>query len=238
MEKFKFIYEKYKVYIFIFIVFFVCLFSEIGGFWFYNKYIVNKISTIKNNSDDIKKEEENEYVEKNIITGNENVFVDIKGEVINPGVYSVKVGSRIIDVINMAGGLTDNADTSVNNMSKILSDEMVIIIYSKDEVLNYKKIKEEENKVIEKCNNNDKNIVNDSCYDVDDSIKADSNKLTNINEASVEELMLVKGIGKSKAEGIVEYRNKNGKFDKIEDIMNVSGIGESLFEKIKEYICI
>lgn len=240
MEKFKFMFEKYKIYIIGVGVFLMGLLLELGGFWFYNKYILKKMKVFKNDYVNIEKEEVIDSSDKAIVEEKKDIFVDIKGEVVNPGVYSIKENSRIIDVVNLAGGLTDKADTSANNMSKLLKDEMVIIIYSKDEILNYKKVKEEESKVFDECNNNEKNITNDSCYNVDNGIKNNdnNNKLININEASVDELMLVTGIGKSKAEKIVEYRNKNGRFEKLEDIMNVSGIGEALFEKIKEYICI
>lgn len=58
----------------------------------------------------------------------------------------------------------------------------------------------------------------------------------NINNATVEELETLNGLGRKKAEAIIEYRNNNGLFNIIEDIMNVSGIGKSTFEKIKEDI--
>src|SRR5699024_7690964 len=63
--------------------------------------------------------------------------VDIKGEVINPNIYTVKEGSRVIDVIRLAGGLTDEADTSVLNLSKKVKDEMVIIVYSYSDVADF-----------------------------------------------------------------------------------------------------
>ena len=61
----------------------------------------------------------------------EELKVDIKGQVINPGIYSLKANSRVIDVIAAAGGLTGEADTSVLNLSKKIKDEMVIIVYSR-----------------------------------------------------------------------------------------------------------
>ena len=70
--------------------------------------------------------------------------VDIKGEIINPGIYSMPMSSRVIDVIEKAGGLTVNANTTVINLSKKISDEMVIIIYSNEQVNNFKKTKEQE----------------------------------------------------------------------------------------------
>ena len=163
----------------------------------------------------------------------ENYKVDIKGEILTPGIYTLKSNSRVIDVIEMSGGLTENADTSVINLSKKITDEMVIIIYSKSEVKDFEKTKETEKIVQEKCIKKDENALkNDAC--ITDSVKT-SGKVS-INTATKEELMSLTGIGDSKAEDIIKYREENGLFKTIEDIKNVSGIGDSLFAKIKENI--
>ena len=163
----------------------------------------------------------------------ENYKVDIKGEILTPGIYTLKSNSREIDVIEMSGGLTENADTSVINLSKKITDEMVIIIYSKSEVKDFEKTKETEKIVQEKCIKKDENALkNDAC--ITDSVKT-SGKVS-INTATKEELMSLTGIGDSKAEDIIKYREENGLFKTIEDIKNVSGIGDSLFAKIKENI--
>lgn len=163
----------------------------------------------------------------------ENYKVDIKGEILTPGIYTLKSNSRVIDVIEMSGGLTENADTSVINLSKKITDEMVIIIYSKSEVKDFEKTKETEKIVQEKCIKKDENALkNDAC--ITDSVKT-SGKVS-INTATKEELMTLTGIGDSKAEDIIKYREENGLFKTIEDIKNVSGIGDSLFAKIKENI--
>ncbi len=163
----------------------------------------------------------------------ENYKVDIKGEILTPGIYTLKSNSRVIDVIEMSGGLTENADTSVINLSKKITDEMVIIIYSKSEVKDFEKTKEKEKTVQEKCIKKDENsLKNDAC--ITDSVKT-SGKVS-INSATKEELMTLTGIGEAKAEDIIKYREENGSFKTIEDIKNVSGIGDSLFAKIKENI--
>lgn len=163
----------------------------------------------------------------------ENYKVDIKGEILTPGIYTLKSNSRVIDVIEMSGGLTENADTSVINLSKKITDEMVIIIYSKSEVKDFEKTKEKEKTVQEKCIKKDENsLKNDAC--ITDSVKT-SGKVS-INSATKEELMTLTGIGEAKAEDIIKYREENGPFRTIEDIKNVSGIGDSLFAKIKENI--
>ena len=160
-------------------------------------YTVNKEEDIIN-----KDNEDNEE---------EYIYVDIKGEVINPNVYKIKKGLRVIDVINLAGGLTEESDTSNINLSKIVTDEMVIVIKSK----------------------NNEEVYIDS--DVDINNNNNNNQLIDINTCTIDELLTLPGIGKSKANNIIEYRKKN-KFNTINDIMNVSGISESLFNKIKEYI--
>lgn len=164
------------------------------------------------------KEEENTSIKK--------ITVDIKGMVNNPGVYEVDSDSRINDVIALAGGLKEGADTSNINLAKIVSDEMTIIVYSTEEVL--EKFKQEV------CICNCPYIVNDACIGEDN----DDNNLININTASIEELTTLTGIGDVKAEAIIKYRNEVGKFKTKEEILNVDGIGESLFEKIKDDITV
>jgi DNA uptake protein ComE-like DNA-binding protein len=88
-------------------------------------------------------------------------FFDIKGEVVKPGVYSIECDKRINDAILLSGGLTKNSDTSVLNLSKKIEDGMVIIVYSKKEVLNYLETLEKEEKKNSLCNSS--NIVNDAC---------------------------------------------------------------------------
>ena len=176
------------------------------------------------------KEEENEEI------AIEFIKVDIKGQIKKPGVYQIEksLDRRINDVILMAGGLTNNADTSVTNLSKKLFDEMIIIIYSKDEVQDFVKTKE-----VEKIKNTECAVNNcDSCItNNDNNNETNETKLININTATKEELMTISGLGESKAQSIIEYREHN-RFVTIEDIMNVSGIGESLFNKIKDYITV
>lgn len=161
------------------------------------------------------------------------INVDIKGAVKKPGVYKVNDSLVINDVIKLAGGLAKNADTSLINLSKKVTDEMVIIIYTKEEVKN-SNIVDTVIKVVEKeciC----PNIENDGCLNTEIKDTIGETKLININTATIEELMTISGIGESKAKAIIEYRNKN-KFEKIEDILNVSGIGNNLYEEIKIYI--
>ena len=182
-----------------------------------------------------KKEEETladlEMVEEEIIEPKEEkptqVVVDIKGEVNSPGVYEMLSEDRVIDVITKAGGLKETADTTLINLSKKVSDAMVIIVYSKDDV----KEREEQNepKVIE-------DLSNDALIEERSDERSSTTSLVNINEATLEELQTLSGIGEAKARSIIEYRNQNGPFKALEDLMEISGIGEAIFAKIKENI--
>lgn len=173
---------------------------------------------------------ENVEITKTDVTNvTSKVYVDIKGSVKKPGVYQVSADSIVWDVINLSGGFTKNAYTKNINLSQKVKDEMVIYVFSKNEML-----KMNENvKTDTTCTTN---IINyDNCITIEKN--ETSTVLVNINTASKEELMNVSGIGASKADSIIAYRIKTP-FSKIEDIMNVSGIGESLFDKIKKYITV
>jgi len=136
--------------------------------------------------------------------------VHIVGAVANPGVYYLYEGSIVLDVLNMAGGPLENADTSVTNLAARISDGMKIVIYTREQVEEGDYISEETDRI----------------------------SVVNINYADKGMLMTLPGIGESRAEAIIAYREKNGRFNDISEIMNVSGIKEAAFEKIKEYITI
>ena len=186
-----------------------------------------------------KKKKEKEVIIENKLERKETklkeLIVDIKGQVKNPGIYTMKEGSRVIDVIEASNGLTSEADTSVINLSKIIEDEMVIIIYSKKEVSDFKKTKEIEKQVEEKCIQKDENALrNDAC--ISNENQEIKGKI-NINTATKEELMTLSGIGESKANDIIKHREKK-KFESIDELKEINGIGESLFAKIKENITV
>lgn len=181
-----------------------------------------------------KTEELSKKEEVKEITVSETVFVDVKGAVNAPGVYELDTDKRVIDAINLAGGLTDKADTINLNLSKKLTDEMYIVVYTKTELYNYKKNSEKTCPTFE-CICPDVN--NDACItkNNNNTKNEDLGKIS-INNATKEQLMTLSGVGESKANAIISYRNENGMFKKIEDIKNVSGIGDSMYEKIKNNI--
>lgn len=154
-------------------------------------------------------------------TKNEEIVVDIKGAVANPGVYHVTEGQIVNDVINLAGGLQAEADTSNLNLSKKVTDEMVITVYTKEEV----KDLEKQDAIVE----SDKQ---------EEEKNDETSGLVNLNTATLEELETLPGIGESKAKSIIEYRKNCGKFTKKEDLLNIKGIGDSVFAKLKDYITV
>lgn len=170
----------------------------------------------------------------------EMVQIDIKGAIKSPGVYELELGSRVQDAINIAGGMLENAEGMAINLSKKLIDEMVIIIYTKEEI---EKMKEEEirvNKVEQTCicpkiennacvNNPTTNIENESF-----NLESNTSQLVSLNQGTLEDFLTLPGIGPSKAEAILSYRKEHGTFQSVEEIKNVSGIGDSTFEKIKD----
>ena len=186
------------------IILIVLLIVVLGIMYFKNKE-KNYISVVEENI------VENNIVEEDIQSEGMNeelIKVHILGEVNSPGMIELKVGDRVYDAIEKAGGTTELADISKVNLAYILSDGEKIYIPS----------------------------INDT-NDVGMQEEFKSGKV-NINTASKEELQSLSGIGESIAQEIVNYRNKNGKFSSIEDIKNVSGIGENKYEKIKDNITV
>jgi competence protein ComEA len=140
---------------------------------------------------------------------NEELTVDIEGEVLSPGIYSLKKGDRIGDLIAAASGLALNADRDwiEKNINKaaLVYDGQKIYIPNKSE---------------------------------SEKFKVESNGKISLNTAEVEELDKLSGIGPAMAQRIIDYRIKNGGFKSVEEIKLVAGVGDKLFEKIKEEICL
>ena len=150
----------------------------------------------------------------------QNCYVDIKGEVLRPGVYEFSCESRIQEVIKKAGGFTEEADETKINLAQKISDQMQIIVpnlHSKQEG------------GVTEGNSEKGNSSN--------STPSNSKQGTvNINTATLEELQTIKGIGKKKAEAILQYRKEHGAFRTKEDLLQVKGIGKKALEAIESQV--
>lgn len=219
-----------------------------------NNYVEKEISGITEyaNAPDTKRDEPEEEIKL--------INIDVKGAVKKPGVYSLELGKLVTDAIKAAGGFKSTAYTLNINLSKELKNEMVIYVATKTEfkkslesLKNTYCTKENKDKIIEQQVTDtmmvDTTIQNDAALDSpqeevegliieQDFCEEKNNDLININTASKEELMTLSGVGESKANSIIEYREQKGLFESINDITNVSGIGEAMYEKIKDHITV
>ena len=229
-----------KKYMFIIISVFLFIIVGIESLLLYKKYS-NDYNTLETPLLSFNDEEK-------VSVDIDSIKVDIKGAVVNPGVYELDNGSIINDVIEKAGGFKSSAYKNNINLSKKLKDEMVIYVFTKSE---YQKLNiNTENNVsntecnsyidVSPCINEGSSIINTTDKEIvsDNNSNKTLNTKVNINNASKEELITLPGIGESKANSIIEYRNNNGLFKSIEDITNVTGIGQSMYDKIKDYITI
>lgn len=158
----------------------------------------------------------------NYVTDESVIVVDVKGAVRTPGVYELKEGDRVIQAVEKAGGMTDDAASNFINLAQVISDGMMIYVPTYDEI----------NEGETPMNVAVQEQVNHQTAHSDTS----KSQKININVASPTELEQLNGIGASRAQAIVQYREENGRFETKEDIMNISGIGPAIFEKIKEDI--
>ena len=142
------------------------------------------------------------------------IYVYICGAVENPDVYQVDEGSRLFEVIEMAGGFTPDADRASLNLARNVADGEQIVVYTLEEIASGMTPVSENGTV------------------------QSGSGLVNINKASLAELTGISGIGESRAQAIIDYREKNGGFRSVEEIKNVDGIKDGLFSKIKDYITI
>ncbi|QED48706.1 helix-hairpin-helix domain-containing protein [Cytobacillus dafuensis] len=167
--------------------------------------------------DFMKMEDESLVETAEVEISDETVIVDVKGAVMKPGVYEAEQNDRVIDLINMAGGLNETADEAKINFAMRVEDEMVIYIPKVGEDV------EESGTEL---------LVGASAA----SGQAKNDGKVNLNTANETELQTLPGIGPAKASAIIEFRETNGPFKVIEDIKSISGIGDKTFEKLKDSI--
>ena len=159
-------------------------------------------------------------VEETTVMMPQNCFVDIKGEVLRPGVYEFSCESRIQEVIKKAGGFTEEADETKINLAQKITDQMQIIVPN---------VQSKQEGGITEENSGKGSSTNTS-------VSNSKQGTININTATLEELQTIKGIGKKKAEAILQYRKEHGAFRTKEDLLQVKGIGKKALEAIESQV--
>lgn len=146
------------------------------------------------------------------------IIVHLEGEVAKPGVYELGEDSRVFDVVELAGGLTKNADLKRTNLAKKIVDEEYIYIPNKNEI------------------DTGSSQYRDNLSTPSSAIE--NTNLININRANIIELKELPGIGDVLAGKIIEYRESNGGFKSVDDLKNVNGIGDKRFGDIKDKVTV
>ncbi|WP_394023308.1 helix-hairpin-helix domain-containing protein [Anaerococcus martiniensis] len=185
-----------------------------------NNFVNNKSPDLLDNKVSLLESEDDfniESIDENKSQQSEDIKVHINGQINREGVYEVKEGDRLDDLIKQAGGLSPDADSNSLNLAMKLEDQMKIYIPNKNEILN------------ENSTNTDQLVSKP------DSIS--ENGKININTASKEELMTLPNIGDKRAQAIIEYRDTK-KFETIEEIKNVTGIGEKFYQAMQDLITV
>lgn len=157
-------------------------------------------------------------------TVSKTVTCDISGAVKHQGVYTLKNGARLQELIEAAGGTTARAQLKAINRATLLKDQDKIHIPYKGEN-------------VATAGSADNSQNSGSTSSSSPSNQGDGTKI-NLNTANVTELQKLTGIGQKKAEQIIAYREQNGSFKKIEDLMQVSGIGEKTFASLKDQLAV
>lgn len=138
------------------------------------------------------------------------MYVDVKGAVQSPGIYPIETDMRVWNVLELAGGMTDQADEKQINLSQKVEDQMVVYVPEIGEA------------PVEPL--------------VETNIKENDSEKIDLNTATEQELMTLSGIGQKKAQEIINYRETQGRFSSIEELTAISGFGEKTLEKIRTLI--
>ena len=182
----------------------VVLFLVFQGLW--SAFDSQQITVIKKSESQntTKDTSEGEPVDK------KSFYVHVGGAVVKPGVYQVSEGSRVFDAVEAAGGFSEQADTDMSNLARVVKDGEQILIPIK-------------------------HLAPMPGENV--SVPLTQSKI-NINTAASPELETLPGIGEATAQKIILYREQNGSFQSVEDIKKVAGIGDKKYAEIADKICI
>lgn len=197
-----------------------------------SKNTVVSSSAVSGIASEISREEANEEANEESETNansapNETWYVDIKGAIKVPQVVPVTPGMRVHDVVEMAGGVTGEADQSQVNLAQLVTDQMVIYV---------PKVGEEVSPSTEALVADSK--VTESAVSEISGDATSGGDLVNINTADTTMLQTLSGIGEKRAADIINYRETNGLFETVDDLDQVSGIGEKTMEKLRPLITV
>ena len=143
---------------------------------------------------------------KNVSVSSARIYVDVAGEVRKPGIYQLDSGSRVFDVVLLAGGFTAKANQASVNLARTLTDGEQLI------------------------------VANKSQQGFGSASSNPASMLISLNQASEAELEQLPGVGPALAGRMIDWRSANGGFKTKEDLLNVAGIGDKLFAQIKDKV--
>lgn len=144
------------------------------------------------------------------------LIVDLKGEITRPGVYHLAPDARVVNAIEMAGGFTDKANEKQVNLAQRIHDEMFLYIPAEGEEA----------------------VLPDGITPGETADSGKAGDKIRINQATLDDLTTLNGIGPSKAQAILDYIEEHGSLQEPADLLNITGIGEKTLESLEDDIII
>lgn len=138
-----------------------------------------------------------------------DIFVHVTGAVAKPGVYAAETGSRVFDIVAMAGGFTKKADQASVNLARLVSDGEQLLVFERASATSV------------------------AASNAKSSVGSVTSTLVSLNRATQAELEDLPGVGPTLAQRIIDWRSANGGFKSLEDLLEVGGIGDKLFAGIQ-----
>ena len=216
--------KEHKIFKIVILVIAVSLLINVVGNYFSKSKTQELVIPVELTTETEIAEKENEEVsQKNVEAEKRVIYAEIKGEVKQPGVYQLEEGARVFDLIDLAGGLTNEAI----NQAMLISDQMSLSVPNINDWQAQESQQMTQPPLIQVGDGN-----------TSPSTNGQADTLVNINTADNATLQTLPGIGVKKAEAIILYREEQGSFQTIEDILNISGIGAKSFEKLAPLITV